>query len=54
MFSQTLGRRPPHITGRRVNTVSLRWVGSPKERASFRVHDVVIGFVESLVVSINV
>ena len=43
-FSQTLGRRPPHITGRRVNTVSLGWVGATNERAPFRVHDAVIGF----------
>ena len=44
MFSQTLGRRPTHITGRRVNTVSLGWVGATNERAPFRVHDAVIGF----------
>ena len=46
-FSQTPDRRPPHITGRRVNTaVSLGWVGAPNERAPFRVHDAVIGFVD--------
>ena len=25
-FSQTPSRRPPHFTGRRVNTVSLGWL----------------------------
>ena len=37
-------KRPTHITGRRVNTVSLGWVGATNERAPFRVHDAVIGF----------
>ena len=32
---QTLGRRPPPITGRFVNTVT-RGVGAPNERAPFR------------------
>ena len=44
--SQTPGRRPPHIIGRRVNTVSLGWVGAPNKRAPFRLHDAVIGFVD--------
>ena len=39
VFSQALGRRPQHITGRLVNTVSLGWVGTPNEHAPFRVHD---------------
>ena len=29
-FSKTPGRRPPHITGRGVNSVTLGWVGAPK------------------------
>ena len=45
-FSQTPGRRPPRITGRRVNTVSLGWVGARNERAPFRVHDAVICLVD--------
>ena len=35
-FYQTAGRRPPHLTGRRVDTVILGWVGGPNERAPFR------------------
>ena len=46
MFSQTPGRRPPPITGRLVNTVSLIWIGAPKDPAPFRVHDAVIGLVD--------
>ena len=40
-FSQTPGRRPPHITGLRVNSVTLGWVGAPDERPPFRFHDVI-------------
>ena len=40
-FSQTPGRRQPHITGVRVNSVTLRWVGSADERALFRCHDAI-------------
>ena len=43
---QTLGRRPPHITGRVVNTVTRRWVGAPNERAPFRFHGAIVGFVD--------
>ena len=47
MFSyQTPGRRPPRITGRTVNTVTRGWVGAPNERAPFRIHDAVVGFVD--------
>ena len=46
LLPHTAARRPSHITGRRVNTaVSLEWVRAPNERAPFRVHDAVIGFV---------
>ena len=44
---QTPGRRPPRITGRRVNTVSLGGVGARDERALFRFHDAVGVFVDS-------
>ena len=43
---QTPGRRPPFITGRVVNTVTRGWVGAPNERAPFRIHDAVVGFVD--------
>ena len=43
---QTPGRRPPRITGRAVNTVTRGWVGTPNERAPFRFHDAVVGFVD--------
>ena len=43
---QTSGRRPPPITGRFVNTVIRAWVGAPNERAPFRFHDAVVGFVD--------
>ena len=46
IFCETPGRRPPHITGRRVNTVTLEWVGAPNERALFRFLDAVVGFVD--------
>ena len=42
---QTPGRRPPPITGRFVNTVTRGWVGAPNERAPFRFHGAVVGFV---------
>ena len=43
-FSQTPGRRPPYITGLRVNSVTLRWVRVPNERAPLRVHDAITVF----------
>ena len=43
---QTPGRCPPRITGRFVNTVTRGWVGAPSERAPFRIHDAVVGFVD--------
>ena len=42
---QTPGRRPPRITGRVVNTVTRGWVGAPRERAPFRIHDADLVFV---------
>ena len=32
------------MTGRVVNTVTRRWVGVPKERTPFRIHDAVVDF----------
>ena len=47
LFSyQTPCRRPPRITGRFVNTVTGGWVGAPNERAPFRFHGAVVGFVD--------
>ena len=43
---QTSGRRPPPITGRFMNTVTRGWVGAPNERAPFRFHGAVVGFVD--------
>ena len=43
---QTPGRHPPPITGRFVNTVTRGWVGAPNERAPFRLHGAVVGFVD--------
>ena len=43
---QTPGRRPPPITGRFVNTVTRGWVGAPNERAPFRFHGAVVGFLD--------
>ena len=43
---QTPGRRPPPITVRVVNTVTRGWVGAPNERAPFRFHCAVVGFVD--------
>ena len=44
---QTSGRRPPPTTGRFVNTTVTRgWVGTPNERAPFRFHGAVVGFVD--------
>ena len=45
-FSQTPGRRPPHITGLRVNSVTLGWVGALNERALFRYHDPIAVFAD--------
>ena len=42
-FHQMPGPHPPHITGRRVGTVTVGWVAAPNERASFRFHDEVVG-----------
>ena len=46
LLCQTPGRRPPRITARFVNTVTRGWVGAPNERAPFRFHGVVVGFVD--------
>ena len=43
---QTPGRRPPPLTGRFVNTVTRGRVGTPNERAPFRFHGAVVGFVD--------
>ena len=43
---QTPDRRPPHITGRGVNSVTGGRVGAPNERAPFKFHDAVVGFVD--------
>ena len=40
-FSQTPRRRPPYITGLRVNSVTLGSVGAPNERAPLRGHDAI-------------
>ena len=45
-FCQTPGQRPPHITGRRVNTVTRGWIGALDERAPFRIHDAAVGVVD--------
>ena len=42
---QTPGRRLPRIAGRFVNTVTREWVGAPSERAPFRFHGAVVGFI---------
>ena len=34
IFNETPGRRPPHIASRRVETVTVGWVGAPNERAA--------------------
>ena len=44
-FSQTPGRRPPYITGLRVNSPTLGWIGAPNELAPLRVHDAIAVFV---------
>ena len=41
-YYQTPGRRPPCITGRRVNTVTREWVGALDERAPIRFHDAIV------------
>ena len=43
---QTPGRRPPRVTGRVENTETRGWVGAPNERAPYRFHDAVVGFVD--------
>ena len=43
---QTPGRRQPPITARFVNTVTRGLVVVPNERASFRFHGVLVGFVD--------
>ena len=43
---QTPGRRPAPIIGGFVNTVTRGWVGAPNERAPFRFHGAVVGFVD--------
>ena len=43
---QIPGRRPPRILGRFVKTVTRGWVGAPNERAPFRFHGAVVGFVD--------
>ena len=43
---QTPGQCPPRITCRGVNTVTRGWVGAPNERAPFRFHGAVVGFVD--------
>ena len=45
---QTPGWRPPHITGRFMNTMTRRWVGAPKERAAVSFHDAVVDFCRSM------
>ena len=46
VFHRTHGRGPPHITGRRVDTVTRGWVGAPNERTPFRFSDAVVVFVD--------
>ena len=43
---QTPGLRPPRTAGRFVNTVTRGWVAAPNERAPFRFHGTVVGFVD--------
>ena len=43
---QMSGRRPPRITGRVVTIAARGWAGAPNERAPFRFHDAVVGFVD--------
>ena len=45
-LDQTPGRRSPPITSRFVKTVTRGWVGAPNERAPFRFHGAVVGFVD--------
>ena len=46
VFFQTPVRRSPCITGSTVHTVPRGRVGAPNERASFRIHDAVVVFVD--------
>ena len=43
---QTPDRRPSRITGRVVNAATRGWIEAPNERAPFRFHDAVLGFVD--------
>ena len=43
---QTPGRRPPPINGHFANTVTRGWIGASNERAPFRFHGAVVGFVD--------
>ena len=43
-FSQMPRRRPPYITGLRVNSVTLGCVGAPNERTPLRAHDAIAVF----------
>ena len=45
---QTPGRRPPHFTGRLMDTVTLAWAGAPNERAPFRFHVAVVVYCRSM------
>ena len=45
-LSQTSSRRPPHIIGRRVTSVTLGWVGAPIERALLRFRDAIAVFAD--------
>ena len=46
VFVSAPGQHPPRITGRVVHTVIRGRVGAPNERAPFRFHDAVVGFVD--------
>ena len=54
VLSHTPGRRPPHVTDFRVNSVTLGWVGAPKERAPFRCHDEIAGFADRCLTSTRI
>ena len=47
-FSQTPRRRSPHITGLRVNPLTLGCVGAPNERALFGFHDAIAVFADRM------
>ena len=48
IFSQTPGRRPAHITGYSVNSVTLGRIGAPNERAPFRFRDAIAVYCRSM------